>query len=295
MTERQIEQPGFPADLPTIQRWMQAVITHPRGVSEGIDSPAAKAWIDLTAHEVEAVVTPSRKRSSLERLNVYGNAYFSRLTQCLESIFPTFSQVVGHETFEQFALAYLQQYPSRSYTLNNLGQQFVPFLETTKPPAERQGWEDFLIELAQLEWAIDRVFDGPGYEGQACTDFRDLESLAPDIFWQCRVTLVPCLRLLAFAFPVNTFLTNIRRDASTPMPAVEPTWLALTRRDFIVRRVPLTQFQWQVLQGLGNAQTVGEAIEAALPYLGDNQSASATLAAAFQKFAAERLFLAINR
>ena len=294
MTERKAEQPELPADLPTIQRWMQAVIMHPGGVPEGLASADAQAWMDVTAQDVEAVITPSRKRTSLQRLEVYGNAYFSRLAECLESIFPTFARVVGDETFRQFALGYLQQYPSRGYTLNDLGQRFVPFLQATKPPAEQPGWEEFLVELAGLEWAIDRVFDGPGFEGQAYVDSRRLDALSPEMFWQCRVTLVPCLRLLAFAFPVNTFLTNIRQDALTPVPAPQPTWLALTRRDFIVRRVPLTQFQWHVLEGLQQGRQVGEAVESALPSLGDEKQVAEVLAAAFRKFAAEQFFAAIE-
>src|SRR6266481_4478552 len=93
-------------------------------------------------------------------------------------------RTLGEEAFDGFAFCYLQEFPSRSYTLNELGRHFPHYLQETRPvkegeelealaadspdghPSHSEDWPDFLIDLAQLERAIYDVFDGPGVEGQ---------------------------------------------------------------------------------------------------------------------------------
>lgn len=285
-----------PFDLPVIQQWMQAVITHADGVAPGISDDEARSWIDVGPEEVESVVTPSRKRTSVQRLEVYANAYFARLIECLKSIFPIFAQTVGDELFDQFAISYLRKYPSRSYTLNRLGDQFVEFLGETRPEDQsaEPGWVDFLICLARLEQGIDLVFDGPGYEGKSVIGPEELAEWSPEAFWLASAKLVPCLQLLEFSFPVSDFLTAAKRDPAAAIPAAKPTWLALSRRDFVVRRIPLTEFQYSLLNRLAAGEPIGQSVEAALEQTGEPDDLAQLLAVTFRKFASEQLFFSIT-
>ncbi len=70
-------------ELSQIQRWMQAVITHPGGAAAGLDSVEARAEFDIVPADVERVISPSQQQSSLERLAIYAQAYFARLSECL--------------------------------------------------------------------------------------------------------------------------------------------------------------------------------------------------------------------
>ncbi|RCS56191.1 DUF2063 domain-containing protein [Bremerella cremea] len=291
------KQTTKPSDLPVLQKWFQAVITNVSGVSGGVASPEARSWIDIAPDELEAVVLPSQKRSSVQRLEVYANAYFARLCECLKAIFPLFAQTVGDELFDQFALGYLQQYPSRSYTLNRLGDRFVEFLNETRPAesGDEPGWADFIICLARLEWGIDQVFDGPGYEGQAVIGPLALKQLSPEDFWTSQLQLVPCLQTFAFSFPVNAYVTEAKKGTvEVAIPQPQPTWLALSRRDFVVRRIPLSHFQYVLLACLGEGMTVGEAIDEALHETGEPEDLPQVLAATFKKLATEELILAIS-
>ena len=283
-------------DLPTIQQWFQAVITSADGVSRGVDSSAAKGCIDISPAEIEGVILPSQKRSSLQRLEVYANAYFARLTECLQAIYPIFAQTVGEELFAQFALGYLQQYPSRSYTLNRLGDHFVEFLNETRPAetSDAPDWIDFIICLARLEWGIDQVFDGAGYEGKPVIAPDQLQQLSPEAFWNAQAELVPCLQLFAFPFPINDYVTATKRSGDAQVPSPQPTWLALSRRDFIVRRIPLTSFEHALLAQMARGLPIGESIEAALTETEETENLPEVLAATFQKLAAEQLILAIK-
>ena len=125
-----------PQSLDVVQRWFQAVVTHPGGVESGVESAEAQALIRLPRGELEAVVRRSRNLTAAERIGIYANAYYARLLECLAAYFPMLQKTLGEEIFEGFAFEYLQRYPSRSYTLSRLGEDFPRFLEETRPDSE---------------------------------------------------------------------------------------------------------------------------------------------------------------
>ena len=153
-------------DLAQIQRWMQSVIMNPAGVIDGIASADAQAEIDVSLAEVEMVIQRSAQQTSVERLQIYAGAYYARLLECLRAEFPVMVKAMGEELFDEFAVEYLRQYPSRSYTLDDLGTNFAKFLAVTRPTSatEDNSWLDFLADLAKLEWNFAEVFDGGGAE-----------------------------------------------------------------------------------------------------------------------------------
>src|SRR5690242_10389600 len=120
-------------DLRQIQRWMQAALMHPVGVAEGIASAEARQHIDIEPDDAERVVTRSQALTALERLAIYSYAYYARLLECVREEFPVLLHALGQEVFDAFAVGYLQKYPSRSYTLFQLGANFPRYLAETRP------------------------------------------------------------------------------------------------------------------------------------------------------------------
>jgi hypothetical protein len=264
-----------PRELDVIQRWMQAVITHPLGVDAGADSSVAMHEIAAGANQLEQVVLPSSQLDAAKRIEIYANAYYGRLIECLANEFPVLLKAVGEETFNEFAFGYLQAYPSRSYTLNRLSKYFAKYLDETRPDREglaegenpEVSWPDFMIDLARLEWSIGEVFDAEGVEGQPLLTSEDIALVPPDRWANAIVEPVCCLRLLAFQFPVNDYFTVARRaensDSAPGMPAPERQYLALFRRDYIVRRHVITETQFDLLTALQSGESLGVAIETA--------------------------------
>jgi hypothetical protein len=249
---------------------MQTVIMHPEGVENGMASDDAQAFIAVEAGGCEAVIGRSRQLTSIERLSIYQNAYFARLIECMRSIYPMLRRTIGDDAFDALAVGYLQTCPSRSYTLDRLGDEFPQFLDQTRPDRDETGepseeWPDFLRELAELEWAIGKVFDGPGIEHQPTLSAEQLSAVDPSEWFNIRLTPAGCLRTMAFRFPVNDYFTALRElspDTEPPaFPSAESSWLALSRRDFIVRRHALEYRQYDLLTSLIDGCTIGEAIE----------------------------------
>lgn len=127
-----------PESLGPIQRWMQSVIRNPDGPDAAL---------------IDAVIEPSQRMLSRDRLQIYANAYFARLLEVMTTEFPATAAAVGADVFVEFVHGYLQRHPSTSYTLSQLGAKFPQHLAETRPPRQQPDpdWIDCLIEIATLE------------------------------------------------------------------------------------------------------------------------------------------------
>lgn len=276
---------------------MQAVVTHPDGVAAGIESDAAREYFDVSVDSIETIVTRSQALSSVERLGVYANAYYARLLECLREEFPTLVHALDEETFNGFAFAYFQDHPSQSYTLGDLGRDFPQHLVDTRPERDRPDadWADFVIDLAIVERTFSEVFDGPGVENVPTLDSEQLLAIPPERWPHCRLVPVPCLRLLPLRFPVHQYISSVRRQQPAEIPPPQPTWLVVTRREFMVRRFAVSSAAYLLLSSFVEGATVLEAIEKVAddPEVDPEQLVS-QLREWFQEWAAAGLFLSVE-
>lgn len=254
-------------DLERIQRWMQAVIMHPAGVVPGIQSEIARHECPVEPEQVDEVVMSSRALTGIQRLEIYANAYYARLLECLREEFPGVRHAAGDEAFDAFAFGYLQERPSTSYTLSQLGAGFPEYLAATHPeraPGEDDEsfatWSEFLVELTTLERVYSEVFDGPGVEGQTLLDAAELAAISPEDWAKARLIPVCCLRLIELRFPAHEYLTALKLNQEPSPPLPVETYLAVMRRDYVIRRIPLSRLQFTMLAALANGIPVGKAI-----------------------------------
>lgn len=105
-------------------------------------------------------ITGSQTFPVKERLRVYQTGYRLRLLECMQVEFPALLLYLGDDVFQMFALGYLQQMPSRHYSLYELGAHFADFLRQTRPTPEQANvtgqMAHYLVlpeQLAQLERA----------------------------------------------------------------------------------------------------------------------------------------------
>jgi hypothetical protein len=284
-----------PRPLADLQQWMQAVITHPDGVQGGIRSAAAREAIDLPPEELDRIVAPSKSLDSARRLGIYANAYFARLLECLREEFPALRRAVGENAFAAFVAGYLQQRPSQSYTLAELGRSFPKFLEETRPADNepRPNWTDFVIELARVERVYADVFDGPGIEQLRVLQPEDLITISPERWTSARLVPAPCLRLLELTHPVHEYITAVRKQQLAPVPEPAATWLVISRRDYVVRRTAVSQDEYSALASLVAGKPVGDAILSVM-----NDENEGTLAGDLQNWfhhwAAAGYFIAVS-
>ncbi len=257
--------------LADIQRWMQTVITHPDGIIGGAASAQAREHLSTAVSDIEEIIGRSQALTSVERMQVYGNAYYARLIECLAGEFPATQAAVGEEAFSGFVFGYLQQSPPGSYTLSDLGSRFPHYLETSRPPRtlDAPDWADFLVDLAILERTYAEVFDGPGDEHEPALSADMLTSIRAEESGRVRLQTARSLRLLSVRFPVHEYATAVRHKHEAVFPEAAPTWLAIHRRDYIVQRRSLSVLQFALLERLMTGAGLDDALQHAIGIVDD--------------------------
>ena len=231
-----------PPNLKSLQEWMQKSLVFPRLTDE--------------AHTADTIRSSSRL-SSQEKLGIYQRSYYLRLLKCMDEQFPVLRQALGEELFKDFACEYLKDFPSKSYTLYNLGQRFPRYLAETRPdrelpPEQREQWIDFMIDLAQWELDLFMMYDAPGHEGK---QFASPET--PDE----RLALQPCFSLHHYQFPVSWYYYATREKEDPAIPSAEKSWIVLLRRDFLTRIYPVPKISYSFLEKISQGKIISEALQ----------------------------------
>jgi hypothetical protein len=125
------------------------------------------------------------------------------LIDCLYDDFPGLHAVMGQRRFSKFLRAYLAAYPSRSFTLRNLGSR-LPRMLLDEPQ-----WCGPRIEMAQdmaaFEWAQVIAFDSETRPPLGVDDFLGTDPA------KMRLGLQPYLTLLDLRYPLDEFSVALKR------------------------------------------------------------------------------------
>ncbi len=189
-------------DLRAIQRSFAAGIMRPLTA----EHQAQAKWVDGKSARKAAAefIKPNDRLSSFDRLEIYNKQYWFRLLDSLYEDFPGLRTLVGERRFQALSMAYLQKYPSRSYSLRDLGDRLEKFL--AREPNWMAPHEKLGRDLVRLEWAHIVAFDGeavPPLEVDALLDAGDPAKL--------RLGLQPYITFLACDYPVDDFILAVRR------------------------------------------------------------------------------------
>ena len=237
--------------LERIQRWMQACILNQGTAEEAIASDVAQAAIP--AERARDVVLPSKTLSALERLDIYRDMYLLRMEEALSIDYPALKHFLGTDEFMRLVARYMDVYPSRSYTLNRLGDHLCEFVATLDDLPRKE----FCQDLARLEYALTCVFDaGETPPVQAET----VQAVPPEAWENARLKPVEAFRLLEFNYPVSRYVGAVDEENPYPRLARKRTWVVAYRHNYNLHRMDVTQPAYQLLSALAEEKTLGEAI-----------------------------------
>ncbi len=142
------------------------------------------------------------------------------------------------------------------------------------------------------------MFDGLGVEGQPLFNADELLNLSPERWPEAQLEPVPCLQLLATRFPVNDYYTRLRQvkeNESVPLPSASESFVALSRRDFVVRRYNLSGTEFELLRAIQQGLPVGRAIEYAAQASSDSvDQLASNLKLWFHNWTAEGFFRGVE-
>jgi hypothetical protein len=232
--------------LRRLQRFVQAVIVSPRETTRAART-AARGEIGRRAPE--DVLLPSRTLTPVERIGIYQGMYLLRMRDALAADYPGLLHALGGEGFREFVRAYVQRHPSRSYTLNRLGDHVPAYLARS----DRSPHGSFLADLARLELAVTEVFDA-----EASAPVRRLRPAVVGEATTFRPS--PTLRFLVFRYPVGPYLDAVRDERSPRIPRPARTRVALWRSGTSVRRLDLSPGANTLLRRLAAGRPLGAAL-----------------------------------
>ncbi len=229
--------------LAELQAWMHGALVHP-----GSADPA----------EADEILLSSPRLTGAERLAIYQRSYYARILACMREQFPALCHALGEGLFTDFAREYLEACPPDSYTLYDLGRRFPDHLEGSRPdhaePAEqREGWIDFMVDLARFERRLFELFDAPGHEGRPFATHDTPDHL---------LRLQPCFALGDYRFPVARYYHDVSRRADPPAPPRRRSPVAMVRTDFRTHTYPVSPPQHAFLATLLDGWAVAAALAA---------------------------------
>lgn len=260
------------SDLLEIQRRVAAAIMHPLTQQETM--PRKRKDGASNQSEADAIIKPNDRLSSFERLEIYNRQYWFRLYSSFEEDFPGLMAVIGRKKFDALTRAYLTDFPSRSFSLRNLGSQLETWLSTHRDYVEPRA--DLALDMVRIEWAHIETFDS------ATEPLIDADDLAA-IHDGSQLRLQPYLRVLQLSYPVDDLIIDIRSESGSSdassnnasvarkrkraqhVAAMEPEeiYLAVHRHENSVYYKRLRREDYRLLSALITGEPIGQAIEKA--------------------------------
>jgi hypothetical protein len=215
-------------------------------------------------------ISPNDRLSSFERLEIYNRQYWFRLISAVSEDFPALNALLGSRRFEPLILAYLNENPSTSWTLRDLGSKLPQFLESHPELCGRR--HRLAIDVAMLELAYVDAFDR---KHRTPLTAEEAQNIRPD----SRLSLQTHLQLLELSYPVDTLVLAVKKGApeaeivssaatrleaktrlKLPSMRQQRVWLAVHRFEDSVYYRRLGREAFLLLRSLHSGATVSEAV-----------------------------------
>lgn len=268
------------AELRELQRLALATIRHPLSRT----GRTQVRWTDgrPMAKVAGGFIKPNDRLTSLERLEIYNRQYWFRLLDCLYDDYPGLRAILGERKFEKLRIAYLDRYPSRSFTLRNLGNRLEQFIR--EQPQYVAPHERMCLDMARFEWAQVVAFDAAAKPPLGVDDLLGCDPAS------LRLALQPYLTLLEMDYALDDFVIAVKRkdaalrsEASNAvdgarrgsgprrirLPKPRKTFLAVHRHEDALYYKPLDPAAFRLLCALRDGATLDAACAAALEPVDD--------------------------
>jgi hypothetical protein len=262
-------------ELRVLQRLMARAVMRPLTPGQRM----RRRWSDgrPTQSVAAQFIKPNDRLTSFERLEIYNRQYWFRLRECFYEDYPGLRALLGEQRFADLTVAYLARHPSTRFTLRNLGQYLVGFIEAE--PRWTMPHQQLALDMARLEWAHIEAFDNAAWPPLSA---RDLPGRNPA---QIHLRLQPFITLLELAYPLDDYLIalrdnhGLRGEASNAMensdghtalrarrlPARRTVRLVVHRHQNTVYYKRLQKPQFDLLKALQNGASLETALQSALP------------------------------
>jgi len=232
----QVSQNLTNSGLKSLQALLYRLITAPEGVAAGLAAERARGPALLNdlndshdSKDLEDLIESDDRLSAAERLEIYANAYFYRILDCLKEDFPATLATLGGDNFHNLVTGYLIEYPPTEPSISYAGRHLAEFLRH-HPMRER--WP-FIGDLARLERALIEIFHAADAEPLNAEAMR---AVAPDDWPALAMRTHPALAIVDCEWRVDELLRELEAatgegDHIRDEPAHSPVNLLVWRHN----------------------------------------------------------------
>jgi hypothetical protein len=202
---------------------------------------------------VEAHVVGTERVPIATRLNIYADAYRSRLIEALQANFPVLAEWLGETDFDTLGQEYVRTHDSTFASIRYYGEGLSQFL--SEHPDYRTA--PVLAELARWEWTLTEVFDAADADP---IDSSALARIAPDHWADLRFQWHPSLRALDLWWNVPQIwkASVAQTERLAPELSAEPTRWMLWRQDLHSYFRSLSPLESVALDAARTGESFGE-------------------------------------
>jgi hypothetical protein len=199
------------------------------------------------------------------RLEIYKNAYSTRLKKSIETDHPVLGSYLGDDLFERMASGYIAQCPSEVTSLRDFGESLSAYLASTEPFSDNP----ILAEIGRFERQLLFAFDAAD---ASCAGVGDLQSIAPEDWPGIRLELHPSVYIFEAHWNSVESWQALRAE-QTPPHAVESKryWVLWRGADRLTQFRALSSEGEAVFFSLAQGGTFSEACEALLEKVPEDQ------------------------
>lgn len=203
----------------------------------------------------DGIASGNERLTPAMQLDIYREQFFLRHLDVLREDFRSLAHLLGDETFEALATAYLQAFPPRSFTLRDLGADLVRFVAT----APRWADDALLADLGRVEWAFVECFDAPSAPALA---LADLEGVPEEAWPSAIVVLQPSVQRLTLRHAAHDYRLAIRNgEAALGRPEARPSQVVVFRGPTALQCLDLEHDAYALLDELARGAPLGDACE----------------------------------
>jgi hypothetical protein len=193
--------------LKDLQALLYRLITAPEGVAAGLAAERALGYEVLD--DLDDLIESDDRLSATERLEIYANAYFYRILDCLKEDFPATLATLGTDNFHNLITGYLIEYPPTEPSISYAGGYLADFLGHHRMHAMLERWP-FIADLARLERTLIEVFHAAEAEPLSAEAMR---SVVPGDWPALAMRTHPALAIVDCEWRVDELLREVEAAA----------------------------------------------------------------------------------
>jgi hypothetical protein len=258
-------------------------------ISDALLRSSSFAEDDAMRGEAAKLATGNDRLSPVEQLDIYREQYWLRHLASLEEDFATLVYWYGSHDFRAIATEYLEAYPSKSYTLRDLGNSFAIFLSEREPYRS----DPFLADCAKTELAFIDAFDAADAPP---LDTSALATATEDAWSNARIVLHPSVQRVRLAFPIDAYRAAVKAKEDPARPDAKATHLVVYRGTEMLHYIAIDALAFALLDAIAAGEPLAAACEKVAREAGvtDASELETKVGAWFQQWASYGWIAAVN-